>query len=70
MNKKANIFSDHSAGSRLERLKWKAATGFDKSQPKNGIVVKKDDNMSRLTALSRVRAGGYMVHPKNHIRMF
>jgi hypothetical protein len=61
---KGNIFCDQSAGSRLERLKLKAMTNYTNSQPKNGIVVKKDDKRSISEALSRARAGGYVPHTK------
>ena len=70
--KKTNLFTDKSAGSRLERLKLNAALKFQQSQPKTGIIVKKDDNHSRVNAITRVRAGGYMVHHphKSHIHLF
>lgn len=64
------IFSDQSAGSRLLRLKQKTSNKIHESQPKNGLIVKNDDNMSRFHALTRVRAGGYMVHRHNKIHMF
>ena len=62
---KGNIFCDQSAGSRLDRLKQKAMINYSKSQPRNGIIVKKDDKRSINEALTRVRAGGYVPHPKN-----
>ena len=61
---KGHIFRDQSASSRVEKIKLAALTANKRSQPANGIVVKKDDKNSRLDALSRVRGGGYVVPPK------
>jgi hypothetical protein len=61
---KGHIFRDQSSSSRVEKIKLAALTANKRSQPTNGIVIKKDDKNSRLDALSRVRGGGYMVPPK------
>lgn len=69
--KKTSLFSDQSAGSRMDRLKTNAAAKYEQSQPKNGLVIKKDDNRTRLSALTKTRAGGYVVHPHStNIRLF
>jgi len=61
---KGHIFRDQSSSSRVEKIKLAALTANKRSQPTNGIVIKKDDKNARLDALSRVRGGGYMVPPK------
>jgi hypothetical protein len=61
---KGYIFRDQSSSSRVDRLKRQAQTAYDRSQPTNGLVVKRDDVNSRLDALNRTRAGGYVPPPK------
>jgi len=63
---KGHIFRDQSSSSRVEKIKLAALIANKRSQPTNGLVIKKDEKNSRLDALSRVRGGGYMVPPKVH----
>jgi hypothetical protein len=63
MNKSA-VFGDQSSSSRVDQLRNQALNAYKLSQPKSGPVKNEKEKNSRLDAITRVRAGGY-VPPKN-----
>ena len=65
MNKSA-IFCDQSSSSRMEQLKHRALDAYKLSQPKSGPVKNETEKNSRLDAITRVRAGGYVPHKNHH----
>ena len=65
MNKSA-IFGDQSSSSRVEQLKHQALNAYKLSQPKSGPVKNETEKNSRLDAITRVRAGGYVPNKNHH----
>ena len=62
--KKSNLFSNQSGSSRIDRIK-KDTENKIKASYTNGYLVKNEtENNSRMSALSRVRGGGYIVPRK------
>lgn len=62
--KNQSVFQDQTSSSRVARIKANALQSFKLSQPKSGPVKNEKEVNSRNDALTRVRAGGYMV-PSN-----
>ena len=58
------VFQDQTSSSRVARIKANALQSFKLSQPKSGPVKDEKEVNSRTHALTRVRAGGYMVPSK------
>jgi len=61
---KGHVFGDQSGSSRVDRLRNRALLAHKLSQPKSGPVKNEREKNSRLEALTRTRAGGYVAPPK------
>lgn len=59
--KNQSVFQDQTSSSRVARIKANALQSFKLSQPKSGPVKNEKEVNTRNNALTRVRAGGYMV---------
>lgn len=59
--KNQSVFQDQTSSSRVARIKANALESFKLSQPKSGPVKNEKEVNSRNNALTRVRAGGFMV---------
>lgn len=62
--KNESTFHDQSSSSRVARIKANALQSFKLSQPPSGPVKNEKEVNSRNNALTRTRAGGYMVPKK------
>jgi hypothetical protein len=60
-SKNQSVFQDQTSSSRVARIKANALQSYKLSQPKSGPVKDEKEVNSRTHALTRVRAGGYMV---------
>lgn len=61
---KSYLLSDQSSSSRIERVRKDALLKYKQTQPTSGPVKNETEKNSRLDALNRVRAGGYVPSPK------
>jgi hypothetical protein len=62
---KSNLFLDQTPSSRVAKLKSQALQAEKHAYAKTGYPVKNEtERNSRIDALTRVRAGGYVVPPK------